>query len=30
MHGAEVSEKLEILARDFDRIAIPERGKYAA
>jgi glyoxylase-like metal-dependent hydrolase (beta-lactamase superfamily II) len=29
MHGAEVAEKLELLAHDFDRIAMPKHGKYA-
>jgi glyoxylase-like metal-dependent hydrolase (beta-lactamase superfamily II) len=28
MTGAEIPEKLELLARDFDRIALPEHGRY--
>jgi glyoxylase-like metal-dependent hydrolase (beta-lactamase superfamily II) len=28
MHGAEVDEGLQKLARDFDRLAVPHRGRY--
>jgi hypothetical protein len=30
MTGADVAGKLERLARDFDRVARPERGRYVA
>lgn len=26
--GEELREQLEALARDFDRVAVPEQGKY--
>ncbi|HSU95337.1 MAG TPA: hypothetical protein VLI43_16635 [Gemmatimonadaceae bacterium] len=28
MHGPVMRNALELLARDFDRIAVPEHGRY--